>query len=101
MLNVEHLSIHFEERGKREDAVKNVSFQLADGEILGIVGESGSGKSTLLNLVGGLDTPTSGDPDRPVDPQDITRANRMLYAAGGLALAAGLGLKALACRRRK
>ncbi len=48
-----------------------------------------------------VDKPTIGDPDRPVDPQDITRANRMLYAAGGLALAAGLGLKALACRRRK
>lgn len=54
MLNVEHLSIHFEERGKREDAVKNVSFQLADGEILGIVGESGSGKTMTALTIAGL-----------------------------------------------
>ena len=48
-----------------------------------------------------LEKPTIGDPDRPVEPEDITRANRMLYAAGGLALAVGLGLKALTSRRRK
>lgn len=57
MLNVEHLSIHFEERGKREDAVKNVSFQLADGEILGIVGESGSGKTMTALTIAGLKKP--------------------------------------------
>ena len=48
-----------------------------------------------------LEKPTIGDPDRSVEPEDITRANRMLYAAGGLALAVGLGLKALTSRRRK
>lgn len=48
-----------------------------------------------------LEKPTIGDPDRSVDPEDIARANRMLYAAGGLALAAGLALKALTSCRRK
>lgn len=48
-----------------------------------------------------VDKPTIGDPGRGVEPEDITRANRVLYAAGGIALAAGLGLKALASRRRK
>lgn len=48
-----------------------------------------------------VEKPTIGDPDRSVEPEDITRANRMLYAAGALALAAGLGIKALATRRRK
>ena len=47
------------------------------------------------------DKPTIGDPDRPVEPRDIARANRMLYAAGGLALAAGLGLRAWSRRKRK
>lgn len=39
--------------------------------------------------------PTIGDPLRPVEPEDILRANRMLYAAGGLALLLGLSLRAL------
>lgn len=37
-----------------------ISFSLQSGENLAIVGPSGSGKSTLLNLLGGLDTPSSG-----------------------------------------
>jgi len=41
-------------------AVENVSFSLSQGEFVSLIGQSGSGKSTLLNLVGLLDTPTSG-----------------------------------------
>lgn len=48
-----------------------------------------------------VDKPAIGDSDRAVEPKDIARANRMLYAAGGLALAAGLGLKAWSSRKRK
>lgn len=42
------------------NALKNVSFAVPKGEYVAIVGESGSGKSTLLNMIGALDTPTSG-----------------------------------------
>ena len=42
------------------DALKNVSFSVPKGEFVAVVGESGSGKSTLLNVIGALDTPTSG-----------------------------------------
>ena len=41
-------------------ALKDVSFSVSKGELVAVVGESGSGKSTLLNMIGALDTPTSG-----------------------------------------
>lgn len=42
------------------DAVKNVSFEVGQGEMVGVVGRNGSGKSTLLKMVAGVYKPTSG-----------------------------------------
>lgn len=47
--------------GKGEfTALKNINLQFDAGEFAGLVGPSGSGKTTLLNIIGSLDTPTSG-----------------------------------------
>jgi putative ABC transport system ATP-binding protein len=53
------------------NALKNVNFSVSKGEFIAVVGESGSGKSTLLNIVGALDTPTSGKV--LIDGNDILR----------------------------
>lgn len=54
MLEVKNLSIHFTDRGMREEAVKQVNFSMKEGEILGIVGESGSGKTMTALTIAGL-----------------------------------------------
>lgn len=43
------------------EALKESSLEIYEGEILVILGPSGSGKSTLLNIMGGMDSPTSGE----------------------------------------
>ncbi len=41
-------------------ALRDISFEVAAGQLVALVGRSGSGKTTLLNCIGGLDQPTSG-----------------------------------------
>ena len=60
ILNTSHLKKYY---GKDESLVKaldDVSVSVEEGQFAAIIGTSGSGKSTLLNLLGGLDSPTSG-----------------------------------------
>lgn len=60
LLEVKNISKTYGSGETAVTALKNVSFSVPKGEFVAIVGESGSGKSTLLNMVGALDTPTSG-----------------------------------------
>ena len=52
LLEVKNLSIYFNQNGRRIHAVKDLSFDVYNGEILGLVGESGSGKSvTAMSIL--------------------------------------------------
>lgn len=61
ILQTKALSRVFEETGERLEILKQIDFELYEGEFLALTGASGSGKSTFLNLLGLLDTPTSGE----------------------------------------
>ena len=60
LLEVSNVSKRYGSGETAVKALKKVSFSVPKGEYVAIVGESGSGKSTLLNMIGALDTPTSG-----------------------------------------
>ncbi|WP_058909709.1 lipoprotein-releasing ABC transporter ATP-binding protein LolD [Entomohabitans teleogrylli] len=61
LLQCDNLCKRYQEGKVQTDVLHDVSFSIGEGEMMAIVGSSGSGKSTLLHLLGGLDTPTSGD----------------------------------------
>lgn len=56
------------------DALKNTNFSINKGELVVIVGPSGAGKTTTLNILGGMDTATSGNVY--VDEKNITELTR-------------------------
>jgi len=60
LIRVQNLSRRYQMGSETIHALRDVSLEIARGEYVAIMGPSGSGKSTLMNLIGCLDTPTSG-----------------------------------------
>lgn len=60
VLSCKGLSKTFRQGNYAVEVLKDVDFEVREGERVAIVGASGSGKSTFLHLLGGLDTPTTG-----------------------------------------
>ena len=60
ILEIESLYKTYGEKENAAEALRGISFQVYQGEFLGIMGSSGSGKTTLLNILAALDKPTQG-----------------------------------------
>jgi putative ABC transport system ATP-binding protein len=60
LIAIDRLARHYVVGGETVRALDGISFDIQAGEFVAIVGQSGSGKSTLMNLLGCLDTATSG-----------------------------------------
>ena len=60
ILKVEHLEKYYGGKGNITRAIDDISFEVEEGEYIGIMGASGSGKTTLLNCISTIDSPTAG-----------------------------------------
>ncbi|MBP9582847.1 MAG: ABC transporter ATP-binding protein [Ignavibacteriaceae bacterium] len=60
MINIEHIAKVYQVGTEEVHALRDVSLKIDKNEYVAIMGPSGSGKSTLMNMLGCLDTPTSG-----------------------------------------
>ncbi|WZL73000.1 ABC transporter ATP-binding protein [Clostridiaceae bacterium 35-E11] len=76
ILKVENISkIYGRKKGSKQYmALKNISFEVNEGEFIGVMGASGSGKTTLLNILGSIDKPTTGR--YMMDGKDIAALNK-------------------------
>mgnify|MGYP001217877017 FL=1 len=61
LIKVKNLKKQFQIGSETVNAIKDISFEVNKGEFISIMGPSGSGKTTLMNIIGCLDSPTSGE----------------------------------------
>lgn len=78
MLKIRDMSVHY----GMIQAVKQVSFDVQEGEIVSLIGANGAGKTTILRTISGLIRPTSGEIS--FENQDITKMGAQKIVAAGL-----------------
>ncbi len=73
MIKANNLTKYYEVSGKKLYAIKDISFEIEDKEVVIILGKSGAGKTTLLNSLGAMDSVSSGE--LIVNGNDICKYN--------------------------
>ncbi|MBI1806451.1 MAG: ABC transporter ATP-binding protein [Ignavibacteria bacterium] len=73
LVSVQNISKSYWRDSQEIRVLTNISFDIAEGDFLGLMGPSGSGKTTLLNLIAGIDKPTKGS--ITVSSTDISKLN--------------------------
>ncbi|MGL5348595.1 MAG: ABC transporter ATP-binding protein, partial [Peptostreptococcaceae bacterium] len=71
ILNVKNIEKYYGNKGNLTKAIDNISFNVEEGEFVGIMGPSGSGKTTLLNCISTIDTVSTGN--IIINDKDITK----------------------------
>ena len=61
ILKVKNITKKYQAKNGEVEALKNISFDICEGEYISIIGPSGCGKSTLLSIISGLENKTSGE----------------------------------------
>ncbi|MBU0475143.1 MAG: ABC transporter ATP-binding protein [Bacteroidetes bacterium] len=61
MIKLKNLEKYYTNKFVKTFVLRNINLEIREGEFLSVMGPSGSGKSTLLNIIGMLDTPSSGE----------------------------------------
>ena len=86
MINILNISKKF----NKTDALTDVSFDVNDGEIVGLLGENGAGKSTLLRIISTMLLPTSGT--AKVNGYDIVQDSKEVRKSIGILFGSEVGL---------
>lgn len=76
LLNVKDITVHY----KKVDAIRNISIEVEEGEIVTLIGSNGAGKTTTLRTISGLSHPTTGEiwfEDQRIDKKPPEKINKI------------------------
>ncbi|CCV64234.1 ABC-type antimicrobial peptide transport system, ATPase component [Alteracholeplasma palmae J233] len=89
IIEMTNVTKNFDANGEVIQALKNTTFSAEEGKLIAIIGPSGSGKSTFLTILGGLQTPTTGEvliDGKPFSTLDVKQKSKVRFEKIGFIL---------------